>query len=292
MANLEYLFNDGSGTTVLETNGGPSLTVLGTPVWGSDYLSLAGLGNYWESPNGTNHNLNSFSVAVWISFNDISNVQDEIFFNIGNGDLGRSFYLALNPTPPQAGNANSPYVLVADGVTYTLIATSGGPAVTTGVKYLMCATYTRVGGAADNILTLRYTSDGTTWYSGSTSSARLFEQNSTYEVRSNFYQSFGNVNANARWYRTNVFDGLVLNNDQMQLIWDAGSEGSIEGLSFIQSMKTLGNLKILNVSGRPNLGAGISAPVASVALVNNENAGETWLKTGAGNTAWSRVSTI
>ena len=40
----------------------------------------------------------------------------------------------------------------------------------------------------------------------------------------------------------------------------------------------------------PTAGAGIASPVGSLYLRDNAGAGELWFKTGAGDTAWTRVT--
>lgn len=48
---------------------------------------------------------------------------------------------------------------------------------------------------------------------------------------------------------------------------------------------------VLTGTADPTVGAGTPAPVAAVYLRNNAGVGELWLKTGAGDTAWTKQTT-
>jgi len=49
--------------------------------------------------------------------------------------------------------------------------------------------------------------------------------------------------------------------------------------------------RLMSVVVDPSAGAGIAADVGTIALRSNAGAGEIWLKTGAADTAWSRLAT-
>lgn len=60
------------------------------------------------------------------------------------------------------------------------------------------------------------------------------------------------------------------------------------------SLLTLGELNIVSLDADPRTGGGYAAEIGSYALINNTSSpsGEIFVKVGAGNTAWEKVSTV
>lgn len=287
MATYDYLFNEGSGSIINEVSAGPSLSLSGSFFWGSDYLQLSAINtaNFFNASNGIFSDFvgDSFSIVLWYEPTALSLDQYRSFLTIGDGALGNSLFCST-----EIGTGKW---WVSVNQTTGLL--GGSPSLSTGVKYMFVITYNRVGGVSNNIMTLRWTSDGVTWNSNSRSNMPLINVNGTFELRSNYNQGSGGLqNTSGRYYRLTMYEDLVLDNSQMQAIFDAGSEGSAGNIASLLNLKTLGSKKILRLSETPNSGLGFNAPIASLAFVNNSGVGEMYLKTGISNTAWNKVSTI
>jgi hypothetical protein len=216
-----FSFNEGSGSTVTDSIGTSNLTT-NSSTWGSGYLSVDGTSQILEASNGEMHDLNDFSVASWVSFNALSNSAfNQSFLALGSGQdgglSGLSFGVGLET------GTHIPRLLVSDGSSGLTILTAGS-AVSVDTKYLICITYKRNGGASNNIATIRWTVDGTTWNENSNSSAILMVQDASFELRNNNYVlNEPAIGIDAKYYEVKVFDSVISNTD-MQNIWNAGSE--------------------------------------------------------------------
>ena len=285
MPNYEYLFNEGSGSIINEVNSGPSLTLSGTYTWGSGYLELPGANssNIFAAANGQLSGFvgSSFSIALWYQPTVFLTDQYRSILTIGDGGTGTGIFSGV-----ESGTGRW---WVSNGFTGL---TGGTPTLASGTKYLLIITYNRVGGVNNNIITLRWTSDGITWNSNSRTDFPLLVVDNSYELRSNYNQGGGGTqNYSGRYYKLTMYENTILDNTQMQAIFDAGSEGIVEFPSFLD-LQTFGSIKMLRLSQPPNTGSGYNAPISSIAFVNNSGTGEIWLKTGSSNTSWNKVSTI
>ena len=289
MPTYEYKFDEGSGTTIAETNGGTSLTLTGG-TWGTGYTQVLGASSQkFAGPNGLYYNLNTFSFALWIEFTAVQADNYRHYLNIGSGGGGltASFFMSMQPSNGKFTTA------ITDGTNYTETFDATSPTPSVGTKYLICATYNRVGGAFNNILKIRHTSDGSTWYTNTNTGAALMQQINTYALRTNYNAGFESASdANAKYYRLNIYDGYLLTDSDMQNIFNAGSEGAISTGATILNKRTLGSLHILNLNSPPNSGLGVDAQIGSLATLNNSGVGETYLKVGSSATSWQKFTTI
>jgi hypothetical protein len=216
-------FNEGTGTTInsnLATSA-TALTTGGTVTWGSGYLSVNGTAgnNFFAGANGLLSQIDSFSIALWFEWNGTST--NNWFLAIGDGAGTANSNLSFGLTRQDSGGMGAS---VNSGSSGTIVTTGVQPV--NGVKYFGIATYTRVGGSNNNILTFRFTSDGINWFSASTNTAVLMQQNSAHELRSSIINNFTN-STNCKYYRLTVYPERILTNNEMQSLYNIGSEGSI-----------------------------------------------------------------
>lgn len=222
-------FNEGSGTTISANKGGTNtnLTTSGTVTWGTDNLSVNGISgaNSFAGANGFMSQLNSFSICLWFEWNGTS--INNWFLAIGDGTGTANSNISFGFTRQDSGGMGAS---VNSGSAGTIITSGVQP--TNGVKYFCVATYQRVGGAGNNILTFNFTADGTTWYRASSSTAVLMQRNVNHELRSSIISNFTN-STNGKYYRLIVLPDKILTNDEMQSLFNIGSEGSLS--TFVSS---------------------------------------------------------
>lgn len=208
-------FNDGSGTTITAAVGGNNITAVGTSgTWGTGYFQTNN--GQWTAPVGFLSQIDNYSFFLWTSLNDASQTTTRYYLSLGSG--GTNSALAFTLYIGATGKVNC---AIIDGSSQTVIsipATSFLPA--SNEKFLICFTYTRVGGATNNAMSVRVTKDGTNWFEASNTSARLMRKLST------FFWRAGTGGSSSRYYRFGIYNNKVLSNSEMQAIWDVGSEGT------------------------------------------------------------------
>ena len=216
----DWLFNDRSGSTIEDNKNLYDLTASGTYLWGEQYLNVDGSGlNGFAAANGGYGSLgaNSFTIALWVSFNAVSS--NRSFLAIGSGsnvsEAGDNALIIDYRSAPgfRASVSNDSSLSRTTEIGGTLVA---------GVKYLMLVKYTRAGGASNNTIEMRLTTDGITWYSNSNSSAVLMQQDATFELRNVVSLTTG---IDANYHRMMIFNGTVTTTGQDDDIWAWGSEG-------------------------------------------------------------------
>jgi hypothetical protein len=57
----------------------------------------------------------------------------------------------------------------------------------------------------------------------------------------------------------------------------------------LKALITIDETNLIEVDADPSLGAGVSAPLSSIAVLDDGSSSGMWLKTGTANTAWSPV---
>jgi hypothetical protein len=217
-----YFFDEGAGSTVTDQASSFDMTLGGTYTWGSGYFE-ADFNNdafYRTSSLWDKTTTKDFSVAVWVEFNQIiTSAHNHYFASIGDHSTGWVALIGAEGGVLQSGVC-SPRFVVGGGSGFSDTYASG-IALTTGQKYLFIVSYKDNGGSG-NIQHIRVTADGVTWYEGSNTNANNLDASITN--RELFFNPGNGFSGNVKLYRTEVFPGELLTNDQAQDIFDRGSE--------------------------------------------------------------------
>jgi hypothetical protein len=263
-------FNEGTGTTISANKGSTTtqLTTAGSPTWGSGYLACgANTSDNFIGATGAFSQLNNFSIALWIEFTSLSNGVG--IFNLSNGTSGTATNYSFNFYPDTTGfNIN-----LSNGSTVNNI--SAGTTLSTNTKYFAVISYERIGGTANNIIKIRYTSNGTTWVEGSSSACGLMLQNSGFSFRRTY--TGGGTPSATNYHRIIVYPDRILTTDEMQSIYSTGSEGSLSNV-IIDTKKTTDVLFADPVPSQWDFNEGIGTTVVDSKGVSN--------LTTAGSVTW------
>lgn len=210
-----FLFNEAPGaTSAVDSKGVVSITPAGAFTFNGDSLTIDGrtAANRYVYSSNAYYNADSFSIVLFCKFITLGAIVEHLSLSDGTNLTGYSWLL-------RTANTGLDLIIRSAGGT-TQINAAG--TVNIDKMTMIVITYTRTGGAADNIARIRWTQDSITWYNASNTSAVLMQQNSGFSIRSNRTSSLGAVNA--KNYRQIIFNNKVLTDFEMQSIWDAAAE--------------------------------------------------------------------
>jgi hypothetical protein len=229
----EWLFDDSSGSIASDSNGSLPLSLSGSYTWGNGFLDIDGNnnnGNWITNSTGYFSTIDTFSVAVWVE--PVAFTQQPGGGNIGivtalgngNDDLNNwAWYLEYDNTGAIAASISSG-IFGDTGDATGLNITDPNSFMAIGTKQLLILTYkTNNPSASTNEFTISTTKDGVNWYSASTNTARYLTINSGYELRNNIASYHNTFN---RYYKLDYFANKVLTQNEMQQLWNQGSESS------------------------------------------------------------------
>jgi len=211
-----WQFNEGSGVTASEdVTDLDDFTINDGPTWGSGYIDTQDM----NLPSGTLYDLpnTDFSIAFWVEPTNFEAVANTFFAQIGNGNITSLSHFSFGFGV--RGN-NRWGVWVTDGSSSTVLETPSG-LVSLGEKWLYIVSYKKVGGASDNVVKVRATKDGVTWHQVDSDTCVLAQQVGTHALRTP--EESITFNMKCKFYDLHVYSGVLLTDQEMQVMWDLGS---------------------------------------------------------------------
>ena len=210
-------FNEGSGNILdLHPTNGNDLTATGGTYNGTSVtFDGSGAAEFWTGPAGYFTNSGDFSIYVWMEFNGfVAGVERGLGLSDGSMAAASNWKFALRT----ASATNLLTAQFSDGTTTWLLDT--GVAPTVGSKVLICITY-QDGGAGASTGKIRWTEDGITWNSATNAAINSLPAVPTFALRSDPEPT---SRTDADYYAMRGLEGHVLSDDEMQEIWNLGSE--------------------------------------------------------------------
>jgi hypothetical protein len=250
----EWLFDEGTGTTVADTKGVAPLSFIGSPTWGSGYLNTGSSSNGWTTPAGSFYDCNNFSLGMWVEWNSLAGSSVYIVNMSDSSGTAESNYNWGIYTTSNGASINANFSSTG-GTPVTL--TPAGFTPQTGIKYFIMLTYQYNSNGTSNHR-FRITSDGVTWHEASTNAQTVPVFSSTKRLRSMLGTTFGQ---NVKYYRMYFYRNRVIDDSEMQALYNAGSEASAMTSTYgnVNSVAISSNLSgTISTSGTTVTGTGTS----------------------------------
>lgn len=173
--------------------------------------------NYFTTANGTYGTLTSYTIVHFFQPN--TTTHNSRFINIGTGDNTTNgtltAYMTLN-------NSQLDYVIANASSAVTTLSLTG-ISLDTSKQYMAAVTYSRVGGAADNVMTSYLAEAGSsgTLITNTRSDAVLQRQAATHELHSR--ANIGAVGGiSMKRYDLRIWEGTILTQAEISALCDRG----------------------------------------------------------------------
>ncbi len=206
-----WSFNEGSGTAANDYAPTGYDFTLTTPAWGEGYVNPASM-TLSSGVSGINQIVSSdFTITSLFETNTGVSSSNGLFLTLGNGSTASfsdaSFWLGVRSNERLG-------ILATDGTNPIDLALSDGPTVADNTRYFYSLSFTK-GGANDNTITLRVTSDGVNWYEATQTGVNDLNSDTSFEL-----QTTNASTMDADYYKLEVFEE-VLDSTSLQTIYDS-----------------------------------------------------------------------